>query len=91
MVCELRAVADRDGYLCLHLRSPNAAQDWLSCELRGETVAMISASGRQLVSAQAALKLLLRELFLRELADGEALLPDAGLTAEPASVQRSGH
>lgn len=67
MVCELNAAADSDGYLCLHLRSPRATEDWLSCELRGEMVAVNSASGRQLVPAQTALRLLLRELFLREL------------------------
>lgn len=67
MVCELNAAADSDGYLCLHLRSPHADEDWLSCELRGERVVVKSASGRQLVSAQTALRLLLRELFLREL------------------------
>lgn len=64
MLCELRAAADGDG--CLHLQLGTPGREWLHYTLRGPVLTLQTAAGARPLSSRAALKLLLRELWLRE-------------------------
>ncbi len=64
MLCELKAVADGDGRL--HLQLGAGGTEWLHYTLRGPVLTLQTASGEKRLSSRAALKLLLRELWLRE-------------------------
>lgn len=64
MLCELRAVADGDGLL--HLQLGANGTDWLHYTLRGPVLRVKTAAGERRLSSRAALKLLLREIWLRE-------------------------
>lgn len=64
MQCELRAAADGDGRL--HLQLGAEGTEWLHYILRGPVLTVQTASGERRLSSRAALKLLLRELWLRE-------------------------
>ena len=64
MLCELRAMAGDDGRL--HLQLGAGGNEWLHYTLRGPVLTLHTASGEKRLSSRAALKLLLRELWLRE-------------------------
>jgi len=64
MLCELRAMADGNG--CLHLRVGANGADWLHYIWRGAELSVCTADGERRLSSRAAIKLMLRELWLQE-------------------------
>lgn len=76
MLCELRAMADGDGRL--HLQLGAGGDEWLHYTLRGPVLTLQTAGGEKRLSSRMALKLLLRELWLRESVQASAAPMAAG-------------
>ncbi|MFZ5843738.1 MAG: hypothetical protein ACOY3E_12670 [Pseudomonadota bacterium] len=81
MLCELRAMADGNG--CLHLCVGANGADWLHYVWRGTELTVRTASGERRVSSRAAIKLMLRELWLQESAVSTLANPETGRTESP--------
>lgn len=81
MLCELRAMADGNG--CLHLCVGANGADWLHYVWRGTELTVRTASGERRVSSRAAIKLMLRELWLQESAVSAQANPEAGRAESP--------
>ncbi len=84
MQCDVRAVSDSDGRL--HLRFGADGADWLHYIWSGRHIWLCSADGSRPVSVRRALKLLLREVWLRDDRLSEPLAdPRSGTSAKPLS------
>lgn len=81
MLCELRAMADGNG--CLHLCVGANGANWLHYIWRGAELTVCTAHGERQLSSRAAIKLMLRELWLQESAVSAQTERERGRSESP--------